>query len=216
MEFFHDLLGLIGQINDTIVDAAASPWVYLILLGLCIIDGFFPPLPSESVVIALAATAAASGVPNVWLVVVVAAVGAVIGDNIAYSIGQAVGTTRFSWMRRPKVSAAFRWAQASLGRRAALLIMVARYIPVGRVAVNMTAGAVGLPRLRFFWLTVIAGTSWAVYSVGIGVLAGQWVEHNPLLGITIALVTAALIGLIADRLTRRFADRRRARPRGTR
>ncbi|WP_253905068.1 DedA family protein [Arthrobacter sp. H14] len=207
METIEDFTAWIDAINGFILDAAGSPWVYFLLLGVCIIDGFFPPVPSETIVVALAAVAMSSGGPNLWLVILLAAAGAVIGDNTAYAIGRSIGTTRFRWMRRPRVADSFAWAGAKLDKRGAMLIMIARYIPVGRIAVNMTAGATGFRRARFFWFTVIAGCSWSLYSVGIGVLAGHWVKDNALLGVGLAVGIALTIGLIVDQVSRLLAAR---------
>ena len=51
-------------INDFILAAAGQPWVLLLVFACCVIDGFFPPIPSESVVVGLAAVAATADVPN--------------------------------------------------------------------------------------------------------------------------------------------------------
>jgi membrane-associated protein len=193
-----------------IIDAAAQWWIYPLLLALCLIDGIFPPVPSESVVVALAAIAVSAGAPNIWLVVVVAAVGAIAGDNIAYLIGRSIGADRFRWMQRPRVAAAFAWARRELDRRGALLILGARYIPVGRVAVNMTAGATGYHHRKFVLFSVVAGFSWALYSVGIGALAGQWFHDHTLLAAGLAIVLALLLGLALDHAIK-LAGRRAAR-----
>lgn len=189
---------LMDAINVFIVDAAGQWWVYPLLFILCTVDGFFPPLPSESVVVALAAVSVSAGVPNIWLVVLVAAVGAIVGDNIAYAIGRHIGTRRFHWMRRPRPAAAFAWAKRGLDHRGAALILSARYIPVGRVAVNMMAGATGYNRRRFVPFTILAGISWALYSAGIGTLAGRWVSDNHLLAVVVSVAVAMLMGLLLD------------------
>src|SRR5690606_36471217 len=119
--------------------------------------------PSETVLVAAAAAAASTGGTNIVLLAAVAATGAMIGDNIAYAIGRGLGTRRFGWMRRPRVAAAFDRAERTLARNGAGLILGARYIPVGRVAVNMTAGALRYPWRRFLPLSALAGLSWAVY-----------------------------------------------------
>ena len=41
-----------------------SPWIFVVLYLFATIDGFFPPIPSESVVIALAAVSMAEGTPE--------------------------------------------------------------------------------------------------------------------------------------------------------
>lgn len=185
-------------INDFILAAAGQPWVLLLVLAVSIIDGFFPPIPSESVVVGLAAVSASAGVPNAWLLVLLAAVGAFTGDNIAYLIGRKVGVSRWRWMRSQRMQAAFRWAGRELRRRAGSLIIVARFIPVGRVAVNVTAGATHFPRGRFMAFTAMSGSLWAGYSVTIGLFFGQWFEDNHLLAAVIAITCAVILGIVVD------------------
>lgn len=188
------------------MQTVTSPWLYLIMLAVAVIDGFFPPIPSETVLVAAAAVGASSGGVNIALLCAVAAVGAAIGDNIAYAIGRRLGTRRFAWMRRPRVAAAFVHAQRALDDRSATLILGARYIPVGRVAVNMSAGALDFAWRRFIPLSLLAGASWSLFSVGIGLFAGSWVKDQPLLSAAIGVVLALLIGFTVDRVA---AARRR-------
>lgn len=185
-------------INDFILAAAGQPWVLFIVLACCFIDGFFPPIPSESVVVGLAAVAATADVPNPWLLAGIAALGAFTGDNTAYLIGRGVGTQRWRWMRGPRMQRAFRWAGGELRKRPASLILVARFVPIGRVAVNLTAGATHYSHIRFVALTVLSATLWAGYSVAIGLFFGQWFEENHLLGAAIAIVCAITLGIIVD------------------
>lgn len=193
----------LDAINTVVIDAAGQPWVLAVLFACCVIDGFFPPVPSESLVVGLAAVAVSTGVPNLWLIIAISGAGAVVGDNIAYLIGRKVGTDRFRWMRRPRAQVAFERAGRELARRSASYIITARYIPVGRVAVNMTAGATGVPHPRFLGLSILAGISWAAYSVSFGVVAGSWAEDNPLLAMGIAIVLALAIGVLVDHLVQR-------------
>ncbi|MFJ4265484.1 DedA family protein [Paenarthrobacter nicotinovorans] len=187
-------------INDFILAAAGQPWVLFLVLACCLIDGFFPPIPSESVVVGLSAVSGSSGVPNIWLLGLMAAFGAFAGDNIAYIIGSRIGTQRWRWMRRQRMQGAFRWAGKELRRRAASLIMVARFIPIGRVAVNLTAGATHFNHRRFVALTALSAILWASYSVVLGYFFGVWFEHNHLAGAVIAIVVAVILGVIIDRI----------------
>lgn len=199
-------------VNDLILQAVASPWIPVILFAVAVIDGFFPPIPSETVLVAAAAVAGAGGDVNMVLLCAAGALGAMVGDNIAYSIGRGigrgVGSGRFRWMRRPRVASAFADAGRALDRGGAGLILGARYIPVGRVAVNMSAGALRYPWRRFLPLSFLGGVTWAVYSAAIGMLAGHWLQGQPLLSAVIGVVFAVLIGLVIDRFA---SHRRRAR-----
>ena len=186
------------EINEFILAAAGQPWVLVLVFACCVIDGFFPPIPSESVVVGLAAVAATADIPNPLLLIATAGAGAFVGDNIAYLIGRGTGTRRWAWMRGPRMQAAFHWAGRELRKRPASLILVARFVPIGRVAVNLTAGATGYPRTKFVGLTVLSAAVWAVYSVAIGLFFGQWFEDNHLLGATIAIVCAIVLGILVD------------------
>ena len=197
-------------INELILNAVTSPWLYVVMFATAVIDGFFPPIPSETVLVAAAAVAVSTGGSNLLLLCAVAAVGAAIGDNIAYLIGRGVGTTRFAWMRRPRIAAAFDRAERTLGRRGAPLILGARYIPVGRVVVNMSAGALRYPWRRFLPLSVIGGVTWAAYSAIIGVVAGKLFEDQPFLSSVLGVGVALVLGLVVDRVA---AVRRRRRER---
>ncbi|MET3509482.1 DedA family protein [Plantibacter flavus] len=197
-------------INELILNAVTSPWLYVVMFATAVIDGFFPPIPSETVLVAAAAVAVSTGGSNLLLLCAVAAVGAAIGDNIAYLIGRGVGTTRFAWMRRPRIAAAFDRAGRTLGRRGAPLVLGARYIPVGRVVVNMSAGALRYPWRRFLPLSVIGGVTWAAYSAIIGVVAGKLFEDQPFLSSVLGVGVALVLGLVVDRVA---AVRRRRRER---
>ncbi|WP_127818738.1 DedA family protein [Microbacterium sp. CPCC 204701] len=200
-------MDLLALLNTLVTDLAASPWVYLVVFAVCVIDGFFPPVPSETVVVGAATISVATGQPQLLLLIGVAAIGAIVGDNIAYQLGRALGTTRFRWMRTKRAVAALDWARRGLDRRGALLIFTARYIPVGRIAVNMTAGATRYPFRRFLPLSVAAGVTWAAYSALFGIVAGQWLHDQPILAIVLAIAVAALVGVVVDAVIRRTLDR---------
>ena len=200
-------MDLLGLLTALVTDLAASPWVYLVVFAVCLIDGFFPPVPSETVVVGAATISVATGQPQLLLLIGAAAAGAILGDNIAYQLGRVLGTDRFRWMRAKRVASAVAWARRGLDQRGALLIFAARYIPVGRIAVNMTAGATGYPIRRFLPLSVAAGIAWATYSALFGIVAGRWLHDQPLLAIVIAIVVATAVGALIDIVIRRFLAR---------
>ncbi len=197
-------------VNEFIASAAASPWVYLVVFAVVLVDAFFPPVPSESVVIAAAAAAVATGNPNLPLLLACAAAGAVAGDNLTFAIGRAVGLERFRFERRPRLRAALDRARRGIHSRAGVLVLSARYVPVGRVAVNLVAGAAGVSRLRFLMLSAIAGASWALYSVTVGVLAAHWLHGNAFLAMLIGIAVGVAVGFVVDALLRASGRRRDA------
>ncbi|WP_307802375.1 DedA family protein [Cellulomonas fengjieae] len=175
-----------------------SPWIFVVLYLFATIDGFFPPVPSESIVIALAAVSMAEGTPNLALLVLVAAAGAWSGDQIAYQIGTKVKVRELRLLRSPRGQAAVDWAENALSHRGAAFIIAARYIPIGRVAVNMTAGAVHYSRRRFMGLTGIAAITWGAYSSLIGIGAGAWLHDHTLIAVAVGVIGGLAIGVIVD------------------
>ncbi|KAA1374950.1 DedA family protein [Aeromicrobium fastidiosum] len=194
-------------ISDFVLGLAGSPWVYLVVLAFAAVDAFFPPIPSESAIVALAAFSASSGQPDLVLLGLAAVGGALIGDHAAYGVGRWLGTDRFAILRRPAAVELIERAEAELDKRAASLILTARFIPVGRVAVNVTAGATRFRYHRFAPLAVMAATAWATYCVLVGLLAGSWVKDQPLLGAAGAIVFALLAGIVIDKLLARHRKR---------
>ena len=198
---------MIDGISDFVLGLAGSPWVYLVILVFAAVDAFFPPIPSESAIVALAAFSASSGDPDVVLLGLAAVAGALVGDHAAYGVGRWMGTERFAILRRPAAVELIERAETELDKRAASLILTARFIPVGRVAVNVTAGATRFRYRRFAPLAVIAATAWATYCVLVGLLAGSWVKDQPLLGAAGAIVFALLVGVVIDKLLARHRKR---------
>ncbi|MDR6574677.1 membrane protein DedA with SNARE-associated domain [Curtobacterium sp. 320] len=201
---------MFDQITPLVVELAASPLVFVVLFALCLVDGFFPPVPSEAALVAVAAIAATSGQPVLAGVLAAAALGAVAGDSVAYWIGRRIGLGRLARSRRPRIAAAFAFAERQMRRRSASLILVGRYIPVGRVAVNMTAGATRLPYRRFLAISSVAGLAWSATSIGIA-LAASSVLHEPLVAALVSMVVAAGLGIAVDRVIGRVTRKREAR-----
>lgn len=192
------------MVEDWALQLAGSPWALLVLLALTTVDGFFPPVPSESVVIALASLSVSTGAPALWPVVAVAAVGAFLGDQVAYQIGSAVDLRRLRLFRGRRGRRVLDRAEHALTHRGASFIIAARYIPIGRVAVNMTAGSLGFRRRRFVLLTGIAAVTWALYSTAIGIGAGHVLQERPLLGVVVGVVGGLLLGVVVDWVLRRL------------
>ena len=190
--------------ENWILALVASPLVYLGMYLFATIDGFLPPIPSESLAIALVALSVSSDQPNLALIILVAAMGAFTGDQIAYTIGKWLDIRQIPFMGGPRWQKTLSWARRSLARRGASVILAGRFIPVGRVAVNVTAGAVGYPRRRFVGFDAIASLTWALYCAVIGIGAGAWFKGHPLRAVVVGLVGGLLIGLVLDCALRRL------------
>jgi membrane protein DedA with SNARE-associated domain len=193
-----------GGIEDAILSLTTSIWIYLAVFGVTIVDGIFPPIPSESVVIASATTWEQTGRPLIWAIWIAAAMGAWCGDQIAYSVGRAINVRSIPFLRGHKARGTLDWAEHALEHRGTAFILAARFIPVGRVAVNLTAGALRYPRRRFMMIDGIAALLWATYGCALGVWAGNLVHDSLLLSIGIGVLGGIALGYLVDRILGRL------------
>jgi membrane-associated protein len=203
----------VTELTDFLTTLAGSPWAYVVMAGILIIDGFFPFVPGETGVVTLAALGASGHGPVVWVVLIVAIVATMIGDGIAFLLGRTVGIDRWAWMRRPRVARAFAWAAAGLLRRPTVFLMIAKFVPFARVAVTMTAGAGRVPVRRYLPISFAASTVYTSYHVVVALVAGTAFSSMPLLGAGVAIVAVILFGVLFEVIgmrPRRAAERARA------
>jgi membrane-associated protein len=191
-----------------------SPVSYIVAVLLPALDALIPWLPSETVVIALGAVTAGSADPRIGLVVLLAALGAFLGDNAAYLVGRRFGPAVDRRLFAGEQGARRRaWAQRSLDRFGMRVIVACRFIPGGRTAVTLTCGLIGYPRRRFVAATAVAGAVWASYAFFLGRLGGKLFEHRPWIGLLLALGLGLGISLLIEAGRRVWRWRGRARQR---
>jgi membrane-associated protein len=190
-----------------------SPLSYLIAILIPALDAIFPVLPSETAVIALGVATAGSTDPRIGLLVACAAIGAFLGDNLCYLVGQRFGPrVERRFFSSEKGKRRRQWAERSLTRFGTQIIIVCRFIPGGRTAVTLSCGLIGYSRRRFVFATAIAAIIWALYAFLLGRLGGRVFEDRPWLGFLVAFgVTLVITGLIeAVRRIRGMVIRTRA------
>lgn len=190
-------------VEEWTLSLTESLWIYPGVWAVALIDGVFPVVPSDAVVIGAATTGTAEGTPIVWLVWIAAAIGAWCGDQIAYTVGRRFDVRRHRFFARARVRRALDWAEGTLERRGTTFIIAARFIPFGRVAVNLTAGALRYPRPWFMVVDGVGAFIWASYSTAIGVWAGSLFD-NLLVSIAVGVAGGVLSGILIDKVLQAF------------
>ena len=184
---------------------SASPWTYGLILAVAALDALLPLVPSEATAIA-AGVLAGAGDLSIALVIAAAAAGAFVGDSSSYGVGRAF-RNRIGGRLLPDRRRA--WAERALDKRGGLLIVGARFIPGGRTAVTLTAGAVAMPARRYARLAALAAVLWATHAALLGYIGGRAFEDHPWRGLLLALGAAATIA-VAVELVRRVRTFRAA------
>jgi membrane-associated protein len=189
---------------------SASPWTYAVILGVAASDALVPLVPSEATVISAGVLAGAGGL-DLGLVIAAAAAGAYVGDSSAYLLGRRFDN-KVERRVFPGLKGARRrvWAERMLARHGGPLILGARFVPGGRTATTVTAGALGMRWVRFAVFAAAAAIGWASYSALLGYLGGRAFEDNPLWGLLLGFGIGAATFVVVEIVRRARARRDRA------
>ena len=192
------MLAIINEAFGWLKDFSSSPWFYLIIFAIAVLDSVLPIVPSETLVIIGGVSA---GLGNLWipLVIVVAATGAFIGDNMSYLIGREAS----DWVTRRQTrtnKGAARMAKIveQVHERGGLLLITARFIPGGRTALTLSCGVTKQPRRWFIGWAAVAAVIWGNYAALLGFIGGKSFEDNHTLAFIIAFVSAFSITLVIE------------------
>ncbi len=160
--------------------------------------GFF--LPGDSVLFT-AGVLAAAGYLNVWLLVAVTFVAAVLGDSTGYAFGRRVGPRIFTREESLFFSKKhLERARDFFERHGAKSVVLARFVPAGRTFVPILAGVGEMEYKRFLSFNLIGGALWGLGLPLLGYLLGNVVPDidRYLLPIVAGIIFLSLLpGLFA-------------------
>lgn len=185
-----------------------APAFYPVLWLTVVIDSLFPLVPSETIITLAGAWSGSRGVPNLFLVILVASLGAVVGDNLCYFFGtRLIGVVNRipGDSRRGKALA---WTRRNLNHRDVSTIIIARFIPWARWFVTITLGSVKYPWSRFFLWDTVGVLIWAVQATMLGYVGGWLFRDQPLIGLVVGVVLGTVFGLVLQWLQRKWEKRR--------
>lgn len=194
--------------------ASMAGWAYVAIFVVCVVDSFLPVVPAETLVIT-GGVLAADGDLSLVAVVVAAVVGTVTGDLTTHGMGRR-GSSRLlrRWLHRDRERRAVVAAARAVDRHGPTMVVVGRFVPLGRTSVALVTGVVRFPLRQYVPAVVLGCAVWSVEAAGVGYVAGRLIEDLWLslgLGLLVGAVLA-VVGMLAGRLlpARRRPDGERA------
>jgi len=179
---------------------------YLAVGGLITLEDFGVPAPGETVLIAAAFFAGAEGDLNIFLVALIGFIGAVVGDNIGFAIGEYGGHPllerfgKYIFLTPERINK----AEQFFNRHGGKVVVIARFVEGLRQANGLIAGISEMRWPKFITFNAIGAALWVGLWSAIGYFGGSHIETflRYQLYVTLAVVTG-LIVFIAHKLLKR-------------
>jgi membrane-associated protein len=212
MDFVHWIVDLFLHLDDHLAEAIASygGHTYALLFVIVFLETGFvvtPILPGDSLLFA-AGTFAAVGSLNVWAVVGLLSVAAVLGDIVNYAIGRYLGPRVFHFPKSRFFNPDhLRKTHAFYEKYGGKTIIIARFVPIVRTFAPFVAGIGAMTYTKFIAYNVIGGVGW-VFSC---VFAGYFFGNLPIVRDNFSLAIAAVVVISVIPAVVEYLRHRRAR-----
>ncbi|KAF0107980.1 MAG: hypothetical protein FD146_1278 [Anaerolineaceae bacterium] len=206
LKIFDFLLHIDVYLEQIIAQYGA--WTLAILFVIVFMETGFvvtPFLPGDSLIFA-AATFAARGSLNPWLIFILLAVAAVAGDTVNYWIGHRVGkrayTGEVKWIKKEYMERTHVFFEKHGGKT----IFLARFVPIIRTFAPFVAGVSQMSYGFFFRWNVIGGITWVATFTLLGYFFGNidFVQKNFEL-VIIAIILISFIPAVVEGVKARKA-----------
>jgi membrane-associated protein len=166
-------------------------WTYLILF--CIIfceTGLVvtPFLPGDSLLFAAGAISALF-ILNIWILIGLLCIAAILGDSVNYSIGKFLGGKVFERNYRLIKKEYLYRTHEFYEKHGGKTIIIARFVPIIRTFAPFIAGVGSMNYLRFISFNIIGGILW----VSICLFGGYFFGNLPFVKNNFSVVVLAII-----------------------
>ncbi len=167
-------------------------WVYVILFVIVFCETGLvvtPFLPGDSLLFAVGSMAAI-GALDLYGVMLILIVAAILGDTVNYSVGHYVGPKVFHeehgrFLNKEYLLRTHRFYERHGGKT----IVIARFLPIIRTFAPFVAGIGSMSYPRFLFFNVFGGVLWVLLFV----LSGYWFGNMPVVQKNFSLVIIALV-----------------------
>ena len=193
------------DVLDTLLDLFTTYGYWIVFFGV-MLENAGLPVPGETILLA-AGFCASLGHFSLPMVMLIAATGAVLGDNCGYWLGHRVGRgVVLKYGRYVMLTEArFHGMELFFARHGDKTVLVARFITGFRVFTALFAGVSGMRWRTFFMFNVIGAISWAIVMALLGYFFGKsWhLLEQYIKGAGFVLAGVALVAFVAYQLLKR-------------
>jgi membrane-associated protein len=215
MDFLQLLLDIFLHVDEYLEQIVGylGVWTYVLLFLIIFAETGLvvtPFLPGDSLLFAAGAVAALDDANlNVWLLLIVLSVAAILGDTINYWIGHWVGPRAFSGKIRFLKKEHLDRTHAFYEKHGGKAIILARFVPIVRTFAPFVAGIGAMTYSKFILYNVVGGLVWVFLFTLLGYFFGQqeFVQHN-FEYVVIAIILISLVPMIWEFAAEKMRSRK--------
>lgn len=180
MESFKEILDFFLHLDDVLgnIIKQYGTTTYVILFLIIFVETglvIWPFLPGDSLLFA-AGSFAAIGSLNIWWVIILLFIAAVLGDTLNYYIGKNMGLKVLKWKFRGKPIVKQEYINKThefYEKHGPKTIILARFVPIVRTFAPFVAGIGEMSYSKFISYNIIGGAIWVVSLSLLGFFFGQ-------------------------------------------
>jgi membrane protein DedA with SNARE-associated domain len=152
-----------GVFSDTYVQQLIHTYGLWVVFFVVMVESLGVPMPGETTLVTAGLYAGSTHQLNPYLLVAVAAAGAVMGDNIGYVIGRTLGLRLLLRYGRyvNLTEARLKLGRYLFLRHGGKIVFFGRFIALLRTFAAVLAGANEMPWPRFLLFNALGGICWA-------------------------------------------------------
>ncbi len=203
MDFISQIIDFVLHIDVYLADIISryGGWTLAVLFIIIFMETGLvvtPFLPGDSLIFA-AATFAARGALDPWLIFILLSIAAIAGDTVNYWIGHRVGAKAYTgevrWIKKEYMQR----THAFFAKHGGQTIFLARFVPIVRTFTPFVAGVSQMPYGFFIRWNVIGGITWVGIFTALGYFFGNipFVQDNFEL-VIIAIVLISLVPAVIE------------------
>lgn len=173
---------------------------YFGVMALIAIENIFPPIPSE-VILTFGGFMTTTTKLNIFLVIIFATIGSVVGAIILYLLGRILNKDRIEKIISGKIGKVLRLKNKDIEKadhwfdtKGYYTVFFCRFIPVVRSLISIPAGMSEMPFLKFIAFTALGSLIWNTVLIILGAVMGNnWHKIVEFIGVYSKFILLILI-----------------------